>query len=235
MNACPRPAEMSAVLGAGEDVLWEGIPHKSAYIVRKLFFGSFLFLPILALCALIAIVNFVEIFRTGNSGSMFVAPVFSLPLVLWVRNIFTLPRRWANEYYLATNQRIIIRTGYKSKFYTVFNYSDIRSTELRASATNRMFKVGDIHFDCGLNRVAYSESVTAVARKEANNTEVFCAVPVPEAYMKMQKIVYDSKTGSSYQQLPQLSPQPVFEYPQPVEPEPQPGASSESARRIVDI
>jgi hypothetical protein len=225
----PRPAEMTAVLGAEEEVLWEGMPQKVAYVVGGVLLGSPLYMLVIAFFTLAAVVNIVEIFRTGNGGSMIVAPMLSIPFVLWVLHILYLPKRWANEYYLATNQRIIIRTGNKNKYYTVFNNYDIRSSELRISLLNRLLKVGDIHFECGDKRVAYSESVTSASRKPAGQTEVFWNVPALATYQIMQKIVYASKTGSAYQQ-PQ---QPALEYPQQLEP--QPDVRPEAKKRIIDI
>jgi hypothetical protein len=228
---------MTAILGAEEEVLWEGVPQKMGYIVGRLFFGSIGFVPFIVFFTLGAAVNLVEAMRTGDYGLLFLVAFLSLPLVLWLLNLTSLPRMWANEYYLATNQRVIIRSGHKNRFYTVFNNSDIRSATLVISPLARMLKVGNIHFYCGDDRAAYSESVTQTTRKAANNTDVFRAVNSLELFTKMQRIAYDSRMGNSYPQLPQLSPQPVFEYPQQPQPQlqPQPDGKSEPGKRIIDI
>jgi len=112
--------------------------------------------------------------------------VHMIPVWAWLGSILTAPARWRRTYYMATTQKIIIRTGLIGSEYEIIYYPDISNVQLRVGLLDRLFKVGDVHFSInGMNTGRSSRSFYDIDNPQG----VFPA---------LQKIVMDIRTDMYY-------------------------------------
>ncbi len=143
-------SEIKDLLTTDEQLLWQGKPKKSAYII-----SAFLRMLPVALIWLIFDGTFIGIMvGTGAFSSM---PVWGIilicvffifhlfPVWIWLYNIITANRQHKNLEYAFTNQRIIIKSGVIGIDITNIYYSDIEGINLKVGLTDKMLKVGDIY------------------------------------------------------------------------------------------
>jgi hypothetical protein len=100
--------------------------------------------------------------------------------------LFTAKPRWKRTYYMATSQKIIIRTGLVGSEYTILYYPDIANVNLKIGILDRMFGVGDIHF-----------SMNNFGVRGGSNA--FHDIDDPQNFFPViQKIVMDVRTDMYY-------------------------------------
>jgi len=90
------------VLGAGETILWDAKPKKSAYILSK----SLILFPIAILWLIIDGSMLISAIQEGEM-LYFLIPFFALhlaPVWIWLANLLSASRRWRNTTYYVTNR-----------------------------------------------------------------------------------------------------------------------------------
>jgi len=153
-----RPPTLTPLVNEDEEIIWEGKPNKRAYILEKII----AFAPFAIIWAAFDIFLITVMFLSADNGNLtvngeptdtipwlFVIPFFLLhmtPVWMWIGSIFTAYPRWRRTYYMATSQKIIIRTGLAGAEYNILFYADISNVNLRIGILDRMFGVGDINF-----------------------------------------------------------------------------------------
>ena len=175
---------LSAVLTAGESVIWSGKPKKGAFITNRIMtMAPFAILWLCVDCGIIF-----GMFHDGFEGfggmKIFLLGFFALhlmPVWIWLGNILTAKKVWDNTEYALTNKRIIIQSGFVGMDYQSIFYSDIKNVQLRVGLVDRMLGVGDIYLD------------TAQGKKTFLDIENAYTV-----YPMIQKTVVDIKTDVQY-------------------------------------
>ena len=171
---------VAAMLGEGEQVLWQGKPKKSAFILNKVL-GM---MPIALLWAAVDTALLVLVFTLDSPGVMrwitvgFVC-IHLFPFWLWLSNVITASRRYKNMDYALTNRRVIIRSGLIGIDFESVGYKDIVNVNLRVGLIDRMLKVGDLYFE----------------NAQRGRKNVFFDIENPyEAYKVAQRVVSDIQT-----------------------------------------
>ncbi len=167
-------------LNAGEILLWQGKPKKSAFIFTK----SVTLLPI----AIVWLLFDSEIIISSISEGeflYFILPFFALhlmPVWIWLANLISAKRRWKNTTYYITNHRIIIQGGFFAVNESSVFYKEIRNVDLRIGFFNKLFHSGNICFD------TTAESGSTFEHLENAN----------DVYNRIQPIVYDMQRDTEY-------------------------------------
>jgi hypothetical protein len=149
------------MLDASEEILWEGKPQKKAFFIERIlgrnlipfvllvevFVRFFVVLPLV-----FGVIGGVIDSEIDASIMMASFPWYYAVIlaVIWLALMISIPIIWANEYYIATAERIIIRCGFVGKRYTIAFNADMRSVSVRVSGLDKAFKVGDVLFDSGM-------------------------------------------------------------------------------------
>lgn len=174
------------MLAAGEHILWQGKPRRSAFIATK----SLTMLPIAIvwLCFDIPIIaGFL-----GGGGMWFLIPFFALhlmPVWIWLGLTVTAGRRWKNTTYFVTNRRIILRGGVLAVNETSLFYKDIRNAQVRIGLLDKLFHTGDIVFDDGMYRTRGNRTPRPTLEDLENPHQV---------YNRIQKIILDIQTDMEF-------------------------------------
>ena len=174
---------VAAMLGEGEQVLWQGKPKKSAFILNKVL-GM---MPIALLWAAVDTALLVLVFTLDSPGVMrwitvgFVC-IHLFPFWLWLSNVITASRRYKNMEYVLTDRRVIVRSGLVGIDYQSVSYKDIQNVDLRVGVLDKLMKVGDLYF------------ITA-----GKGRNVFFDIERPyEVYKIAQKTVADIQTDIAF-------------------------------------
>lgn len=180
-----------SLLTPGENVLWEGKPKKSAFVLNKIMVMA----PFALMWLLIDGGVMMSIFSADTDGTpwMFIVPFFlfhMMPVWIWIGQIISAGRRWRNTHYAVTDRRIIIQNGFIGMEYQTLYYKDIQNVRLHIGVIDRLTGVGDIYFDCAsLPYVAYQRSVRG---RTAGNAQCFLDIPeAQQIYPMLQKTVMD--------------------------------------------
>lgn len=135
--------DMTLHLEEDENIIWQCKPDKSAMKKSLIFRGLpfvLLWIAFDALMLYFIISGFISRFVSGNSGIditliFFVLGFFivhMLPVWMWLRNIFTINKKYNNSSYVLSDKRVIIKDATaKYKFREVY-LEDIK--EVKASA-----------------------------------------------------------------------------------------------------
>ncbi len=175
---------ISAVLTAGESVIWSGKPKKGAFIINRIL--TMAPFAIIWLCVdggiIYSFLN--DGFAGVGSMGIFMLGFFALhlmPVWIWLGNILSAKKVWDNTEYAMTNKRIIIQSGFVGMDYQSIFYNDINNVHLRVGLTDKMLGVGDIYLD------------TAQGKKIFLDIENTYSV-----YPMIQRTVVDIKTDVQY-------------------------------------
>jgi len=183
INSRLEHINMDDVLVDGETLIWQGKPKKSAFIINK----SITMLPIALLWGMIDGGFIAAIIASGEIGEMwwFIIPFFALhlmPVWIWLGNVLSAGKKWANTRYVMTDRRIIIESGFIGMDYQTIYYKDINKVNLKVGAIDKLLKVGDIYFDI-------------------KNGVVQAFLDLEDAYdlyPKIQKVVLDMQTDIEF-------------------------------------
>lgn len=189
-------ANLKNILFDGEEVLWQGTPKKSCYIVRN--FSSLL--PI-AFFFLIFDGFFISIFlSTGIPKELygFLIGFFAIHLLpVWkcISKIITSSIEYKNIVYVITNRRVITRTGIVGLDFESIDYADMSNVRVDVSILERLFKVGTIFISTEKN-MSFAMNRNAMTNV---NLFQFCAIEKPyEVYKILNKIYVDMKSDIQY-------------------------------------
>lgn len=185
------------VLADGENILWQGKPKKSAFIVNSI-------LPMMPVTLLwLAIdVFFISTFLSaGGFGDMafFIIPFFAvhlIPVWKWIGDVLSSSRKWENTKYCVTDKRIIIQSGFISSNINSIYYKDIQNVNLHIGVFDRMFGVGDIIISSRNDYMIYNTNTNTNVKRpgfailDIENPHATCR--------KIQKIVLDIQTDIEF-------------------------------------
>lgn len=166
-----------------ENIIWEGKPKKSAFIINK---GLIMFPFAMLWLAFdsIFILGFMQAEEKPMISIVFMIGFFALhlmPVWIWLGNVLTASKRWKNTRYVVTDKRILIQSGFIGIDFKTLYYKDINNVKLSVGIIDKLLNVGDIHFICN----------------EASDS--FLDIEgVYELYPKLQKIVLDIQTDMEY-------------------------------------
>ena len=175
---------ISAVLTAGESVIWSGKPKKGAFIINRIM--TMAPFAILWLCIDGALIFNLLSDGFGGMGSMgiFMIGFFALhlmPVWIWLGNILSAKKVWDNTEYVLTNKRVIIQSGFVGMDYQSVFYSDINNVQLRVGLVDKILGVGDIYLDTTQGKKTFLDIENAYV-----------------VYPMIQKTVVDIKTDVQY-------------------------------------
>ena len=191
------------VLAKDEEILWRGVPKKSAYVVKSVIGGLGLtllgFVP--GIILLLLPVFFKEQFDKPQDKA--VALSFGLILILFglVQLIKIIKKciEYKNVEYALTNNRIILKDGIIGMDYEGIQYSNINSVNLEVGILEKIFNVG------------------VIAIKHKGLDIKLCDLKdCYEVYKKIQKIIVDIQTD--------------IEHPNALRPEENPGYKSKKGK-----
>ncbi len=185
-----KPAEeqygIKDMLSVNEQIIWQGKPKRSAFIMSQIF----KMLPIALIWLLfdggfIAIMVTQGIFEAAPIGMTIGLCVFFalhlMPVWIWLSRVLTANRQYKNTEYAFTNTRIIIKSGAVGIDVNNIYYTDIQNVHLRVGLTDRWFKVGDIYIH-GPGKVEVLHDLTDPYK----------------LVTRLQKVINDIKTDTYY-------------------------------------
>lgn len=185
-------SEFSSLLMEGETIIWSGKPKKNAFVLNR----SMTMMPF-ALLWLLFDGTFIGTFiRTGvlQQGRMALViigffAIHLLPVWIWIGNIITAGKRWANTEYAVTDKRIIIRSGFIGYEYQNIYYKEITDVHLHVGFIDRLLHVGDIMICTASVRTSNSH---------AHNTGIIDIENAEEVFKQVQKAVLDIQSDIEF-------------------------------------
>ena len=130
------------VVKEDENILWQGEPKKSAYILAAVF----KMLPIVLFWLLCDGVFIYFLATMGDEVPWFVWIFFAIhlaPVWIWIANIIRSAVEVKNIRYAVTDKRVIVRSGVIIDLKFLY-YTDITNVRVRVGLIDRLLKVGDI-------------------------------------------------------------------------------------------
>ncbi len=132
-----------------ENMLWQGTPKKSAFVLNRcmhmmpfaliwLLFDSFF---------IVAMFSTEDMMEGIGAGIIVLIVFFALhltPVWIWLFEVLTAGSRWKNTEYAITDKRVIIRNGLVGFDYQSFYYTELSNPSLHVGVIDRMTGVGDI-------------------------------------------------------------------------------------------
>ncbi len=167
------------VVKEDENILWQGKPKKSAYILAAVF----KMLPIVLFWLLCDGVFIYFLTTMGDEVPWFVWIFFAIhlaPVWIWIANIIRSAVEVDNIRYAVTDKRVIVRSGVIIDLKFLY-YTDITNVRVRVGLIDRLLKVGDIY-------------ITAEAQKAV-------LYDIADPYRianELQRIVQDIKNDTYY-------------------------------------
>lgn len=167
------------VVKEDENILWQGEPKKSAYILAAVF----KMLPIVLFWLLCDGVFIYFLATMGDEVPWFVWIFFAIhlaPVWIWIANIIRSAVEVKNIRYAVTDKRVIVRSGVIIDLKFLY-YTDITNVRVRVGLIDRLLKVGDIY-------------ITAEAQKAV-------LYDIADPYRianELQRIVQDIKNDTYY-------------------------------------
>ena len=131
------------VVKEDENILWQGEPKKSAYILAAVF----KMLPIVLFWLLCDGVFIYFLATMGDEVPWFVWIFFAIhlaPVWIWIANIIRSAVEVDNIRYAVTDKRVIVRSGVIIDLKFLY-YTDITNVRVRVGFIDRLLKVGDIY------------------------------------------------------------------------------------------
>ncbi len=142
--------EIKDMLDENEQILWQGKPKKSAYILNSVlsmlpfaiiwlifdgvFIGLMIGFGIFAKMPPIAVVGICVFFA-----------FHLIPVWFWIANVVKASRGYKNLEYAFTNKRIIVKSGIIGIDFRNIYYQEIDSVNLKVGIVDKILKVGDIY------------------------------------------------------------------------------------------
>lgn len=147
-NLAAAEDSVEFVLADNEEILWQGKPKKSAYILNKVL----AMMPFALLWLAFDSVFIVSAFRfdmplAARIGICAFICVHLVPFWIWLSNVLTANKRYQNTQYVLTSHRILIKTGFVGVDFQSVSYKDIQRVNLKVGVVDKMLKVGDLYFE----------------------------------------------------------------------------------------
>lgn len=183
---------IEGLLMPDETIIWKGGPKKSAFIINS----SIKMMPFALLWLAFDGFFIVNVMGAGGFGGMspFIAIFFLfhlMPVWIWLSNVITAKRRWANTEYAVTDKRIMLRNGLIGYQYQSLYYIDIANVSLHVGAIDSMLGVGDIH-------IAVAGNMAVNGNGNASNTTILDVEDPQRVFAIIQKTVMDIQTDIHY-------------------------------------
>ena len=191
LNSNKQKLDINSTLIEGEQVIWSGMPKKSAFIINRIL----TMLPFALIWLLFDSFIIMIIFSDESSTEMlkFIIPFLAfhlMPVWIWLANVISAKKIWENTQYAVTDKRIIIQSGFIGMNYQTIYYKDIKNVHLRVGMIDKLLGVGDLCFDTNI-RV---NNVNTIGGSQA-----FLDIEnAYELYPKLQKVVLDIQTDIEY-------------------------------------
>lgn len=138
------------VVKEDENILWQGEPKKSAYILAAVF----KLLPIVIFWLICDGVFIYFLSTMGDAVPWFVWIFFAIhlaPVWIWLFNIIRSVVEVKNIRYALTDKRAIVRSGVIIDLKFLY-YTDITNVRVRVGFIDRILKVGDIYITAECQR-----------------------------------------------------------------------------------
>ena len=141
-----KALKVEDLLDRDEKILWKGTPKRASYIMQN----SSGLMPFALLWLLIDGGIIATIFATGGLAEMgfIIIPFFALhlmPVWIWIGSIIKSVNKSKQIKYYITNNRIIEVRGKVPYIKSELKIKDIRSSNIKKSFWDKMFKVSDIY------------------------------------------------------------------------------------------
>ena len=147
VNSNPeKPLKVEDLLDKNEKILWKGTPKRVSYILQN----SSRLMPFALLWLLIDGGIIATILSTGDLGGMgmIIIPFFALhlmPVWIWIGSVIKAVHQSKRIKYYITNKRIIEVCGKVTYIKTELKIKDIKSSNIKKSTWDKLFKVADIY------------------------------------------------------------------------------------------
>ncbi|MBP3423130.1 MAG: PH domain-containing protein [Clostridia bacterium] len=153
VNALPSQDSVESILADNEQILWQGKPKKSAYILNKVFAMMPIALLFLAFDSVFILSAFhFKMPVYAKIAILVFVCIHLVPFWMWLSNVLTANKRYKNTQYVLTSHRILIKTGLIGIDFQSVSYKDVQRVNLKVGAVDKMLKVGDLYFECANNR-----------------------------------------------------------------------------------
>ena len=174
------------VLMAGERILWNGKPKKSAFICEK----SLTMLPFAVIWLFLDLNVISDIFQVDRMQLFFLAffALHLMPVWIWLGSAISAPRRWKNTCYYVTNRRIIIQGGFLAVNEKSLFFKEIRSVQNKVSLFDKLFGTGSILFNAEM--LSNNNKSTPSSFQYLENAS--------EIYERVQRTVLDIQTEMEF-------------------------------------
>lgn len=138
-------AELRAIIGSEETVLYEGKPNKKCHIFESIFN------PLLPIAVIWAIIDFgimgVSLFADSGGMLFFLIPFMLLhlmPVWIYLGGVISSSIRYKNTEYVVTDRAIYISSGVITKNINAKPFAELSHINLHRGVFDQMFNVGDI-------------------------------------------------------------------------------------------
>ena len=188
--------DLKALIGTGENVLYEGKPNKKCFIFESVFN------PLLPFALLWAIIDFgiigLSFMDSSAQSAMFLIPFFLIhlmPVWLYVGGVIFTFRKYKNTYYIVTDKAIYVSSGIFSKTFNNKPFAEMSHVDLHRGVFDQMFNVGDV--------VVSSNSFTPVrtnnySGERAGSISINSISNYTEVYQMVKKLQTDIYTDVMY-------------------------------------
>ena len=177
----------------GENLLWEGKPDRTAYVVGPVF----LFI-IAGIMMIIALSLMGIIIATGAEGEALMVCIFIMVLnlipALIMGAAFPIYRslNWKSTHYAITDKRIYIQKGVVGRDITIKDFTDINDPEVSIDFIDKIRNCGSVH----LSRRYY---ITRSGRKQYTLAPALLHIPDPYVVFDLVKrMALDIKSDIFY-------------------------------------
>lgn len=174
------------VLMAGERILWNGKPKKSAFICEK----SLTMLPIAVIWLFLDLSIISDVFQVDQMQLFFLVffALHLMPVWIWLGSLITAPKRWRNTNYYVTNRRIIIQSGFWAVNEKSLYFKEIRSVQNKVGLFDKLFGTGSILFSA--ETLFNNNKATPPSFQHLENAQ--------QIYARVQRTVLDIQTDMEY-------------------------------------
>jgi len=185
------------VLADNEEILWQGKPKKSAYILNKVLAMMPFALLWLAFDSVFIFSAFhFDMPPVARIGICAFICVHLVPFWIWLSNVLTANKRYQNTLYALTSHRILIKTGLVGIDFQSVSYKDIQGVNLKVGVVDKMLKVGDLYFRSASGQQAFFDienpyEVYKIAQKIVSSIQT--DIEFPNAYRPENNPGYNTK------------------------------------------
>jgi uncharacterized membrane protein YdbT with pleckstrin-like domain len=180
---------ISTLLDKNENILWDGRPVKSVFILSK--FNPLLFFFGIFFSVIGAIIGAtISISADKGIWGMFLVPHFWIGFAIWLGPLIYAILSYKNTHYSITNKRVFIQGGFFGQDTKIIDFDNIRSSELNIGVWDRLLKRGILISD---GSMVQSSNTLRLSNSKISNITNF-----EEAFKKLKSVSFDVKTDIQY-------------------------------------